>query len=383
MDSYRNWKLNDPELNREEAWPLSLFPDSEDHYFSESGCAVCSLAIMLRHFGIEPETDPGKFNPWILNQRLIKCRAFDSEGDLFFSDIINLYPLEYTGKIQYSREKLVEVYNTGEPFLLVVLSSTPRRHFIVPDLLTEDDLKIIDCGIDNNEYLSQFEDVFEIRTFRRIDKIIDPTPMVALSFDDGPDDKGISDRIVDTLIEHNVKATFFEIGENVFANPDNLRKKIQFGFEIGTHSWDHDYYGDELTEENMEKGYQAIIDVTGSPPSCFRSPGGFIFPHIVDFCLKHVLPSYNWSIDTRDWEIKDAAHIFDEIMHNVKNGDIILMHELYESTADALERVIPALKKEGFKLVTCSELIRLKTASDPQPGVTYLSSYMKYNNHNS
>jgi len=79
----------------------------------------------------------------------------------------------------------------------------------------------------------------------------------------------------------------------------------------------------------------------------------------------------------------DAAHVFDEIMHNVKNGDIILMHELYESTADALERVIPALKKEGFKLVTCSELIRLKTASDPQPGVTYLSSYMKYNNHNS
>lgn len=72
-------------------------------------------------------------------------------------------------------------------------------------------------------------------------------------------------------------------------------------------------------------------------------------------CLKHDLPSYNWSIDTRDWEIMDAAHIFDEIMHNVKNGDIILMHEL----------------------------IRLKTASDPQPGVTYLSSYMKYNNHNS
>ena len=58
-------------------------------------------------------------------------------------------------------------------------------------------------------------------------------------------------------------------------------------------------------------------------------------------------------------------------MDNVQDGDIVLMHEIYDSTADAVERMVPELVKQGYKLVTCQELVRAKTGGDPQPGVEY------------
>lgn len=377
-DNYRNWNLRDY-IGREEAWPASMYPDAGNRYFHDCGCAVASLAIMLRKYDIENETDPDKFNPWILNRRLISCRAFGRSADLYFSQIRNLYPLEYMGKITYSREKLIEVYESGEPFLIMVMSDTPRHHFVVPDILTDDDLSVIDCSKTPKKYLSEFSEVLEIRRFRIVDGPCFPQPAVALSFDDGPSRNGVSGRIVDTLLKYDVKATFFEIGENVADRPDDIRRKAELGFEIGTHSWDHETYGDELTTENMLKGYQAVVDALGTPPSCFRSPGGFVCPHIDRFCIEHKLPSYNWSIDTLDWKYKDADYIYDAVMSNVKNGDIILIHELYNTSADALERIIPALLDEGFKLVTCGDLIRLKTGKEPEPGVTYLSSFGKVN----
>ena len=163
---YRTWNQNDPAFNREEAWPAAQFPDSTFHFFHESGCLITSLAIMLRHYGIEKETDPARFNPWILNQKLIRNGLLDSMADLHLYRIREVYPLEYVDSLPFTWEDMRELYLKGDPFLITVPGFRAARHFIVPDHLTETDMGIIDCAW-GYEYLSEFDIVHELRIFRR------------------------------------------------------------------------------------------------------------------------------------------------------------------------------------------------------------------------
>jgi len=163
-EAYRSWNQDLPWLNEEEAWPAALFPDAQYHYFADCGCLVTSLAVMLRRFRIEPETDEALFNPWILNRRLIEAGAFFPSADLDLRRISRLYPLEYDGQIPYSRETLVRLWETGNPFLVTVPGVRAPRHFIAPDQLTEDDLTVFD-PLWPKKRLSEYETVCELRVF--------------------------------------------------------------------------------------------------------------------------------------------------------------------------------------------------------------------------
>jgi hypothetical protein len=164
---YRTWNQDDLAYNKEEAWPAALFPDSSYHLFSECGCLITSLAIMLRHYGIEKETDPTLFNPWILNQKLIRKGLFDSMANLHLYRIQEVYPLEYMDSIPFTWEDLRELCREGHPFLITVPGLRAERHFIVPDHLTDTDMAIIDCAW-GKKYLSEFDTIHELRTFRRL-----------------------------------------------------------------------------------------------------------------------------------------------------------------------------------------------------------------------
>ena len=165
-NAYRTWTQADPRFNREEVWPLELFPKSTFHTFKGSGCLITSLAIMLRHFGIEKEEDEEKFNPLILNKRFIEHGAFDECADLDIKYINRLYPLEYKGDAPYTHELMVEALSSGEPFLVTVPGVHATHHFIVPDHLDGDDLSIIDCAWGKG-HLSEFDSVCQIRLFER------------------------------------------------------------------------------------------------------------------------------------------------------------------------------------------------------------------------
>ena len=86
------------------------------------------------------------------------------------------------------------------------------------------------------------------------------------------------------------------------------------------------------------------------------------------------MPLYYWSIDTLDWKSKNADAVYNKVMKQVKDGDIILMHELYDSTAAAVERMVPELIKQGYQLVTCEQLVYAKTGKKPVPGTQYLNA---------
>lgn len=100
-----------------------------------------------------------------------------------------------------------------------------------------------------------------------------------------------------------------------------------------------------------------IYEVTGKDSLVVRAPYGACDEMVQGVGKELGVSFYNWSIDTLDWLTKDPAAIEKEIMNNVSDGDIILCHDLHETTVDAMERVIPKLIAEGYQLVTVSELM--------------------------
>jgi peptidoglycan/xylan/chitin deacetylase (PgdA/CDA1 family) len=204
---------------------------------------------------------------------------------------------------------------------------------------------------------------------------IDPTkPMIALTFDDGPGYNTASDKILDVLEKYNARATFFMVGKNAADHPENLKRKVEMGCEIGNHTYAHDHYGKNVTASDIKKASEAIYKACGQYPTAFRSTGGNTTDVILKECKAENMPLYYWSIDTEDWKSRDANKIYNKVMKNVGDGDIILMHEIYDSTAEAVEKMVPKLIEQGYQLVTCEELIQAKTGKNPQVAQQYVNA---------
>lgn len=197
--------------------------------------------------------------------------------------------------------------------------------------------------------------------------------LVALTYDDGPSES-ITNGVLDLLEMCGGKATFFVVGENIEMNNSALTRAAQMGCEIGTHTFSHIDLpsNDEATiRDEIETTDELVKKYTGNPTYIARAPGGAIDDVSGAIVNK---PFYYWSIDTRDWESKDAASVIDIVQSSVEDGDIILMHDIYDSTLEASEVLIPWLISEGYQLVTVSELLT-HNGVKPQPGVTYFDGF--------
>lgn len=207
-----------------------------------------------------------------------------------------------------------------------------------------------------------------------ISREIDPyQPMVALTFDDGPN-KSTTTPILDTLKEYNGAGTFFILGNRVQGNEDILIRMIQEGSEIGNHSFNHKQLttiSSSEVEDQINKTQDAVMEVIGRKPKLMRPTYGSY-----DDNLKSQIdmPMILWSIDTMDWKSKNAEKISNHVLTNIKDGDIVLMHDIYGSTADAIKTIVPELVNRGYQLVTVSELYELRNET-LQVGNIYNRSY--------
>lgn len=199
-------------------------------------------------------------------------------------------------------------------------------------------------------------------------------PMVALTFDDGPDYVGVTDRILATLKEYDAHATFFQVGRSVADQSELMGRIAAAGHEIACHTYDHSHYGSSVTADDIVRADDAIEQAVGHRPSAFRSPGGETTDLIRQVCAQEGMPIFYWSIDTEDWRSRDADAVCDMVMDYVSDGDIILMHNVYESTADAVERIVPYLAEKGYQMVTVSQLVQAKTGAPPVPGTQYVTA---------
>lgn len=189
----------------------------------------------------------------------------------------------------------------------------------------------------------------------------DPSkPMVALTFDDGPYGP-VTNRILAKLEENGGHATFFVVGNRVKTYASSVQRAIQDGCQIGNHTYDHQNPLTKLSTVQIQKQIHdtdvAVAYYAGAAPVIMRPVGGSVNDTVKAAVGK---PIINWSIDTLDWKSKNAASVTSNVLNHVQDGDIILMHDLYKSTADACDTIIPELVKRGYQLVTVSELAQAK-----------------------
>lgn len=189
-------------------------------------------------------------------------------------------------------------------------------------------------------------------------RVIDPArPMVALTFDDGP--SRATARILDSLEANGGKATFFMVGNRISSYKAAVKRMTDLGCEAASHTWDHTYIT-KLSEgallSNMSQVDSAIRSAGAVPSILMRPPGGYVNDAAKAALAKRGSPAIMWSIDTLDWKTKNAQKTVSAVLDHVQDGDIVLMHDLYETTADAAVMLIPELTKRGYQLVTVSEL---------------------------
>lgn len=188
---------------------------------------------------------------------------------------------------------------------------------------------------------------------KQIDK---DKPMVALTFDDGPTLKYTS-AILDCLKENQASATFFVLGSRADDFPQLLQRMILEGNEIGNHTFSHKQLttlSKENIEEEISATQEAIHSVTNRYPNIIRPPYGSKNDTVMRCSAGKMLVT--WSVDSEDWRSRNAQTIVNKVLKEVKDGDIILMHDLYASTAEAAIILIPKLQEKGYQLVTVSEL---------------------------
>lgn len=196
-------------------------------------------------------------------------------------------------------------------------------------------------------------------------RIIDPKkPMVALTFDDGPSVEYTS-RIVKQLKNYEARATFFVVGSRIGGKEGNklLKKSADYGNEIASHTYSHSNLASlsvsRLQQEDRNTRTK-IEKITGQKVLLTRPPYGS-YSDTVKATVQ--TPLILWSIDTRDWQTRNCDLTVQKVMSAVKDGDIILMHDIYSTTASAAEQIIPQLAKRGFQMVTVSELATYKKAA--------------------
>jgi len=185
-------------------------------------------------------------------------------------------------------------------------------------------------------------------------------PVVALTFDDGPTERGL-DAVLPVLEAHGARATFFLIGREAAARPDLVRRIVAAGHEVGDHSWSHQrmafrpqgFYEDELRRT------EAVLDAARGPgPRLFRPPYGKKLIGLPLAARHRGLTMVTW--DVEDPATTDPALYADEIVARARPGSIILMHPMYGANGTAraaLPRVLAGLKAKGLKVVPAGELV--------------------------
>lgn len=179
---------------------------------------------------------------------------------------------------------------------------------------------------------------------------------IALTFDDGPHPV-YTEEMLEVLEEARVPATFFLLGQNIEGNEEVVRDIAENGHLIGNHTFHHVQITGlpkEQAYEEIDQTSRLIEQLTGKGTEYVRPPFG-TWNEGLESNLD--LIPVMWTIDTLDWTTKNVDTIVNHVVKNAGENDIILMHDSYKSTVQAVERIISLLKAEGFEFVTVDEVL--------------------------
>lgn len=180
--------------------------------------------------------------------------------------------------------------------------------------------------------------------------------LVALTFDDGPSGR-FTRKLLDGLTQRGAHATFLLCGYRMEQYPELTQRIFREGHEIGLHGYSHKPMQNmcypDLTREI--KSVMALL-----PEDCevnfLRSPGGLYGQCALTAATDYGLSLLHWSVDPHDWATHDTASIKKAVIENVRDGDVILLHDMSDSSVDAALSIVDALQEQGYRFVTATEL---------------------------
>lgn len=194
---------------------------------------------------------------------------------------------------------------------------------------------------------------------------IDPSKkLVAITFDDGPvgtAPTASSQRIMDVLEKYGLHCTYFYWGEKI--NDDNIneiRRAYSLGCELGNHSFTHPYLTNmnaEQIKSEIKKTNDLLSPISGNEVTLVRPPYGSTNNTVAN---NVGAPMINWSLDSADWNNGNYNSVLSNLRRGIKDGSIVLCHQTYDFTAQAMETLIPELIEQGYLVVSVSELMKMK-----------------------
>lgn len=183
-------------------------------------------------------------------------------------------------------------------------------------------------------------------------------PMVALTFDDGPYTP-VTKKILKVLEENDAKATFFCVGNRAPMYSDMVKKEYALGCQVASHTYGHVFLTKVKKKQikaQVNKVDKVMEKIIGCSTTALRPPGGCVDDRVRSIVK---VPMVCWNVDSEDWKSRNTKAVLKRC-RSISDGDIVLMHDLYPTTAAAVEKLVPRLKKKGFQMVTVDELFYYK-----------------------
>lgn len=190
--------------------------------------------------------------------------------------------------------------------------------------------------------------------------------VVALTFDDGPHPK-YTGEVMDLLAQYDARATFFVVGEHAAKNPDVILRMHEERHELANHTYTHPFNASvqEVMKE-IKQTNEVIFSITGDDLKLFRPVEGQYTDALIEAVAEegYTVVMWSWHQDTEDWKDPGVKKIVDTVLSGTKQGNVVLFHDgggNRQQTVEALAEILPELKKQGYRFVTISELLKIQT----------------------
>ena len=292
----------------------------------------------------------------VINKEVVSLN-YDISYPFFSNDDIDNYISSYLNYDSYIDGNVIIDYDIYDNDNLYYL--TFYKYFWNDNMVSDGcDSFVIDTSNNSVSRINKTNYEYDVVINRKIDK---SKKMIALTFDDGPNYN--TSKIIDVLNKYDIKATFFVLGSRAINNKDILKKMADSGMEIGNHTYNHlllTKYDENKIRSEIEDTSEVIYSATKKKPKLLRPSYGSVNNKIKKVAN---MPIIIWDIDTLDWKYHNSKSITSRVVNKVRDGDIILMHDIYSASLNALSNIIPILQDNGYEFVTIDELFYYKGIS--------------------
>ena len=292
----------------------------------------------------------------VINKEVVSLN-YDISYPFFSNDDIDNYISGYLNYDSYIDGNVIIDYDIYDNDNLYYL--TFYKYFWNDNVVSDgSDSFVIDTSNNSVSRINKTNYEYDVVINRKIDK---SKKMIALTFDDGPNYN--TSKVIDVLNKYDIKATFFVLGSRAINNKDILKKMADSGMEIGNHTYNHlllTKYDENKIRSEIDDTSEVIYSATKKRPKLLRPSYGSVNNKIKKVAN---MPIIIWDIDTLDWKYHNSKRITSRVVNKVRDGDIILMHDIYSASFNALSNIIPILQDNGYEFVTIDELFYYKGIS--------------------